>query len=68
MRNNKINRILDKGVWLHSKEEICNYFVRAFDSLFRSTNLIIADEIRELGRAEVSEADNNGIMAIPSVE
>lgn len=67
-RSNMICGILDAGTWAHSRKEIRRYFVKEFEEHFKSSNPAIPDDVWDLGKAEVSERDNQGIMTIPTAE
>ena len=67
-RRNRILSINDNSVWLHSAEEIGNYFRREFNELFSSSIPRLPSNLREFIAPCITADENDTLMAIPTSE
>ena len=68
-RKNQIAEIqLEKGNWIHSRNEIADYFTQNFSSVFQSSNPHILADLEGLIDPSITEAKNALLSRIPKVD
>ena len=68
-RKNQIAKIqLENGSWIHSRNEIADYFTLNFSSVFQSSNPHILADLEGLIDPSITEAKNALLSRIPKVD